>query len=92
MASDSLKISVSLSVFNWIKRLKEFHRISGLMSATLIQRYEKNYFISRSSDYLKSYRLSVTTFYDCINTIYQIIKPFFDNEMSISEEYGVSKR
>ena len=25
--------------------------------------------------------------YDCINTIYQFIKPFLDNKMSIFEEY-----
>ena len=28
------------------------------------------------------------TFYDCINTICQFIKPFLDNKMSIFEEYG----
>ena len=28
------------------------------------------------SDYLIFYRLSGATFYDCINTMYQIIKPF----------------
>ena len=32
--------------------------------------------------------LSGATFYDCINTIYQFIKPFLDNKMSIFEEYG----
>ena len=30
------------------------------------------------------------TFYDCINTIYQFIKPFLDNKMSIFGEYGAS--
>ena len=39
-------------------------------------------------DYLKFYRLSGATFYDCINTIYQFMKPFFDNKMSIFEEFG----
>ena len=29
--------------------------------------------------------------YDCINTIYQFIKPFLDNKMSIFEEYGAFK-
>ena len=29
-----------------------------------------------------------TTFYDCTNTIYQIIKAFLDNKMSNFEEYG----
>ena len=37
------------------------------------------------------YRLSVATFYDCINTIYQFIKPFLDNKMSIFKEYGAFK-
>ena len=35
--------------------------------------------------------LSGATFYDCINTIYQFIKPFLDNKMSIFEEYGAFK-
>ena len=47
-----------------------------------------NHFISRTRDKLKLYGLSGTTFYDCINTIYQFIKPFLDNKMSIFEEYG----
>ena len=31
-------------------------------------------------------------FYDYINTIYQFIKPFLDNKMSISEEIGAFKK
>ena len=42
-------------------------------------------------DYLKFYRLSGATFYDCINTIYQFIKPFLDNKVSVFEEYGAFK-
>ena len=61
------------------------------MLATLIQRYDKNHIISRTRDSLKFYRLSDATFYDC-NTIYQFIKPFLDNKMSIFEEYGVFKQ
>ena len=38
---------------------------------------------------MKFYRLSGATFYNFINTIYQFIKPFVDNKMSIFEEYGV---
>ena len=38
-------------------------------------------------DYLKFYRLSDVTFYDCVNTIYQFLKPYLDNKMSTSEEY-----
>ena len=37
---------------------------------------------------MKFYRLSDATFYDCINTIYQFIKPFLDNKISSFEEYG----
>ena len=40
---------------------------------------------------MKFYRLSGATFYDCINTIYQFIKPFLDDKMSIFEEYGAFK-
>ena len=61
------------------------------MLPTLIQRYNKNHFISRTRDLLKFYRLSVVTFYDSVNTIYQFIKPFLDNKMSIFEEYGAFK-
>ena len=38
---------------------------------------------------MKFYRLSGAKFYDCINTIYQFIKPFLDNKISIFEECGV---
>ena len=38
---------------------------------------------------MKFYRFSGVTFYDCINTTYQFIKPFFFyNKMTIIEEYG----
>ena len=76
---------------NWIKHEMIFYRISELMLATLIQRYHKNHFISRTGDLLKFYKLSGATFYDCINTIYQFIKPFLDNKMSMFEEYGAFK-
>ena len=39
----------------------------------------------------KIFRLSGAEFYDCINTIYQFIKPFLDNKMSIFEEYAAFK-
>ena len=48
----------------------------------------KNNFIPRTRDYLKFYSLSGATFYECINTIYQFIKPFLVNKMSVFEEYG----
>ena len=37
---------------------------------------------------MKFYRLSGATFYDYVNTIYQFVKRFLDNKMSIFEEYG----
>ena len=58
----------------------------------LIQRYDKNHFISRMRDLLKFYKQIGATFYDCFNTIYQFVKPFLDNKMSIFEEYGAFKR
>ena len=59
------------------------------MFAILIQRYDK-----KKSFHFKNERLteilqmSDATFYDCVNTIYQFIKPFLDNKMSVFEEYG----
>ena len=37
---------------------------------------------------MKLNKLSDATFYDCINTIYQFVKPFLETKMSIFEEYG----
>ena len=62
----------------------------GNITCTLIQRCDKESFHFENRDKLKFYRLSGATFYDCINTIiymYQFIKPFLDNKMSIFEEY-----
>ena len=61
------------------------------MLATLIQRYKKKKkkkkkiisFLHRVTEILQA-----VTFYDCINTIYQIIKTFLNNKISIFEEYG----
>ena len=36
--------------------------------------------------------MSGATFYDCINTIYQFIKPFLDSTMSVFEESGAFKK
>ena len=62
------------------------------MLPTLIQRFDKNHFISKTRDLLKFYRLSGAIFYDCINTIHQFIKNFLNNKMSVFEEYGAFKR
>ena len=86
----AVKISVSLSFLNWIKNKMIFYHISELMLATLIQRYNKKSFHFKN-ERLKFYRLSSVPFYDCINTIYQFIKTFFDKKMSIFEEYGAFK-
>ena len=40
---------------------------------------------------MKLYKLSDNTFYDCINTIYQFVKPFLETKMSVFEEYGAFK-
>ena len=69
-----------------------FIRISDLILVTLIQRYDQKksfHFLSnsRTRDLLKFYRLSEATFNDCISTIYQFIKPFLHNKMSIFETY-----
>ena len=40
---------------------------------------------------MKFYRLSGATFYNCDNIIYQFIKSFLDNKMSVFEEYGAFK-
>ena len=46
---------------------------------------------SKTRDKLKFYRLSDATFCDRIDTIYQFIKPFLDNKMSVIEEYWAFK-
>ena len=37
---------------------------------------------------MKFYRLSGATFYDYINTMYEFIKSFLDDKLSVFEEYG----
>ena len=77
------KILVSLSFLNWIKNeMIFFYRITELTLAT---------FHFKNERLTEIYRLSGATFYACINTIHQFIKPFFDNKMSIFEEYGLFK-
>ena len=43
-------------------------------------------------DKLKFFMLSGAIFYNFINAIYQFIKPFLNNKMSIFEEYGALKK
>ena len=52
------------------------------MLATLIQRYDKNQFIFKNEGLTEILQAVGAIFYDCINTIYQFIKPFLD-KMSI---------
>ena len=54
------KISGSFSFLNWIKHELIFYRISELMLATLIQRYDKNHFISRTREPLIQIQLHIT--------------------------------
>ena len=60
------------------------------MLATLIQRYDKNHLIFdpvQDGETKRNFTgCQVPPFYD--STIYQFIKPFMDNKMSIFEEYG----
>ena len=72
-----------------------FYRLPQLMLATLIQTYDKKiiqFFIQFKNVRLAEInKLSDTTFCDCINSIYQFIKPFLDNKMFIFEEHGAFK-
>ena len=54
--------------------MKFFYCISELMLATLIQRYDKKSFHFKNERLTEI--LQAATFHDCINTIYQFIKPF----------------
>ena len=61
-----------------------FYPISELMLPTLIQRYNKNLFIFdpvQNERLTEILQVSGATFYDCINTIYQFIKPFLDKNV-----------
>ena len=60
------------------------------MLATLIQRYDKKSFQfknERQTEILQAV-MSGATFYECVINIYQFIKPFLDDKMSIFKEYG----
>ena len=58
------------------------------MLATLIQRDDKKSFHFKKERLTEILQLSGAIFYDCIDTIYQFIKSFLDNKMSIFEDYG----
>ena len=72
------KISVCLSFLNWIENEMIFYRISELILATLLQRYDKKSFHFKNKRITEM--LSDATFYDCINTIYQFIKHLLANK------------
>ena len=84
------KISFSLS-FQQDQKWNEYFYISELMLATLIQRHNKKSFRfelsskMRLTEILQAVRRHVN---DCINTMYNFVKAFLDNEMSIFEEFG----
>ena len=60
------------------------------MLATSTERYDTKIisFQERETDWTFT---SCPVPHDCINTIYQFIKPFLDNKLSIFEDYGVFK-
>ena len=63
-----------------------FNRISELMLATLIQRYDKKSFhFKNETEILKTVEYHIFMIF---STMYQFIKPFLDNKMSITEKYG----
>ena len=71
-------------------KMKLFYRISELMLATLIQRYDKNYFIfdpvrerETNWNFTGSQVPHFMIVLDCTNTIYLFIKPFLVNKMSL---------
>ena len=61
------------------------------MLPTLIQRYDQKSFHFKNERPTEILQLSGATFYNCIDTIHQIMKSFLDNKMSIFEEYGAFK-
>ena len=67
-----------------------FYRISELMLATLIWRHDKkiiSFLIQFKNESLIEILQAIRChIYDCIDIIYQFIKPFLDNKMSICEE------
>ena len=73
------RVKVQLVSRSW----NEMTFIVSLMLPTLIQGYDKKksfhfWSSSKKRDEMKFYRLPEATFYDCINTIYQFIKPFVE--------------
>ena len=83
------KISVSLSFLKW----NDFCRISELMLATFIQRYDKKIVfdpVQKRETNLNFTGCQMPHFFYCIYTVYQFIKPFLDltKKLSIFEKYG----
>ena len=56
-----------------------------------IQRYFNKSFHFKTERLTEILQLSGVTFYDCFNIIYQFIKSFLDNKMSIFEVYRAFK-
>ena len=85
------KISVGLSFLNWIKNEMICYHVSELIMPMV--RYKSLHFKNdRQTEILQAVRCHTdATFYDCINTIYQFIKLFWENKMSIFEDYGAFK-
>ena len=85
------KISASLLFLNWVKTEIIFYRISELMLATLIQRYDIKSFHFKNETNWKFTGCQVPHLIIVLipYIVYQFIKPFLDNKMSsIFEKYG----
>ena len=85
MATDNQMDFIKNKLLDFIERT--FIRENSLYLAC-----NEKHFISSPRDFLKFYRLSAAAFYACINIIYQFIKSFLDDKMSVFDEYGTFKR
>ena len=76
------KISVSLLFLKWNDFLSYLW-----LTVAWIQGYDKKSFHfdpvknERLTEIIQAVRCHILTFYDCINTVYQFIKPFLGNKM-----------
>ena len=61
------------------------------MLARLIRRYDKKSFHFKNERLTEILQAARCHIYDYVNTIYQFVKPFLDNKMSIFQEYWAFK-
>ena len=84
-------VSVSLSFLNWIKNEMIFYRISELMLAILIQRYDKKISSVQERETNWNFTGCQVSNFMVVLIPYQFIKPFLGNKVSSFEEYGAVK-